>query len=143
MADPKDPKDPKNEGFLRKVVRFVANPATDWADLNTRQAPDSTLEAERSELKLRRLIDETSLDDVPRAPKRVDVDPQQLIAELQPGDWLQLINSNRELVLAKVAWINERRSVVLLLQHPDRLILSRHLSAIANRARRGRVFLVR
>ena len=84
MADPKDPKDPKNEGFLRKVVRFVANPATDWADLNTRQAPDSTLEAERSELKLRRLIDETSLDDVPRAPKRVDVDPQQLIAELQP-----------------------------------------------------------
>ena len=99
--------------------------------------------AERSELKLRRLIDETRLDDVPAAPEPVQIDPQQMIAELQPGDWLQLINSNRERVLAKVAWINERRSVVLLLQHPDRLILSRHMSAIANRARRGRVFLVR
>ena len=32
MADPKD-----NESFFRKVVRFVANPATDWHDLNTRQ----------------------------------------------------------------------------------------------------------
>ena len=99
--------------------------------------------AERSELKLRRLIDETSLDDVPSAPVRLQIDSQQMVNELKPGDWLQLLNSNRELVLAKVAWINERRSVILLLQYPDRLILSRHMSAIANRARRGRVFLVR
>ena len=28
---------PKDESFFRKVVRFVANPATDWADLNSRQ----------------------------------------------------------------------------------------------------------
>lgn len=99
--------------------------------------------AERSELKLRRLIDETSLDDAPASPTRVEIDPQQLVTNLQPGDWLQLVNSHRDLVLAKVAWINERRTVTLLLQHPDRLILSRHLSAIGNRARRGRVFLVR
>jgi hypothetical protein len=32
MADPKD-----GESFFRKVVRFVANPATDWSDVNTRQ----------------------------------------------------------------------------------------------------------
>ncbi len=47
MAENKD-----NEGFFRKVVRFVANPATDWADLGTRQ--DDTredLELEKSELK--------------------------------------------------------------------------------------------
>lgn len=99
--------------------------------------------AERSELKLRRLIDETSLDDAPASPSRVQIDPQSMIANLQPGDWLQLVNSNRELVLAKVAWINERRTVALLLQSPDRLILSRHLAAIGNRAKRGRVFLVR
>lgn len=99
--------------------------------------------AERSELKLRRLIDETSLDDAPASPTRIQIDPQVMMANLQPGDWLQLVNSNRQLVLAKVAWINERRTVALLLQHPDRLILSRHLAAIGNRARRGRVFLVR
>ena len=48
---PKDgPKD--GESFFRKVVRFVANPATDWTELNSRQDPDSrSLEFEKSELK--------------------------------------------------------------------------------------------
>ena len=51
MADPKPP--PKDsESFFRKVVRFVANPATDWAELNSRQDPDSRAqEFEKSELK--------------------------------------------------------------------------------------------
>jgi hypothetical protein len=45
MADSKDP------GFFRKVVRFVANPTTDWADLNSRQGDDAALELEKTELK--------------------------------------------------------------------------------------------
>ena len=44
MAEPKD-----GESFFRKVVRFVANPATDWAEVATR--PDDGQEIERSELK--------------------------------------------------------------------------------------------
>ena len=44
MADPKD-----GESFFRKVVRFVANPATDWSDVATR--PADSQEIERSELK--------------------------------------------------------------------------------------------
>ncbi|MCU0969661.1 MAG: STAS domain-containing protein [Rubrivivax sp.] len=40
-----------NESFFRKVVRFVANPATDWADLNSRQEDSRELELEKSELK--------------------------------------------------------------------------------------------
>ena len=46
MADPK-----QGDSFLRKVVRFVANPTTDWADLNSRQSPPSELDLEKSELK--------------------------------------------------------------------------------------------
>src|SRR5688572_18455081 len=42
----------ENESFFRKVVRFVANPATDWTELNSRQDGDSKeLELEKSELK--------------------------------------------------------------------------------------------
>jgi hypothetical protein len=41
----------ENESFFRKVVRFVANPATDWTDLNTRQEESRELEIEKSELK--------------------------------------------------------------------------------------------
>jgi hypothetical protein len=43
--------DPKDESFFRKVVRFVANPATDWTELNSRQSEDGALELEKSELK--------------------------------------------------------------------------------------------
>ena len=44
MAEPKD-----GESFFRKVVRFVANPATDWSEVATRQ--DDHQELEKSELK--------------------------------------------------------------------------------------------
>ena len=44
MADPKDGKT-----FFQKVVRFVANPATDWSDVATR--PDDAQDLEKSELK--------------------------------------------------------------------------------------------
>jgi hypothetical protein len=38
-------------GFLRKVVRFVANPATDWRDLGSRSSQPGEQDLERSELK--------------------------------------------------------------------------------------------
>ena len=44
MAEPKD-----GESFFRKVVRFVANPATEWSEAAPRQ--DDGQELERSELK--------------------------------------------------------------------------------------------
>jgi hypothetical protein len=46
MPDPKD-----NDSFLRKVVRFVANPTTDWADLNARTDEVRETEYAKSELK--------------------------------------------------------------------------------------------
>ena len=41
----------ENESFFRKVVRFVANPATDWTDLSARQEDTRELELEKSELR--------------------------------------------------------------------------------------------
>jgi hypothetical protein len=46
MAEQKD-----GESFFRKVVRFDANPTTDWADLNSRQEESGAGELEKSELK--------------------------------------------------------------------------------------------
>ena len=46
MTDAKD-----SQSFFRKVVRFVANPATDWADLSSRQDALRETELEKSELK--------------------------------------------------------------------------------------------
>ncbi len=41
----------ENESFFKKVVRFVANPATEWNDLSTRPEDNKELELEKSELK--------------------------------------------------------------------------------------------
>ena len=41
----------ENESFFRKVVRFVANPATEWSELTHRQEDARELELEKSELK--------------------------------------------------------------------------------------------
>ncbi len=46
-----DPNTPKDDTFLRKVARFVANPATDWADLSASPDENRELELEKSELK--------------------------------------------------------------------------------------------
>jgi hypothetical protein len=41
----------KSEGFFRKVVRFVANPTTEWAELGSRQEQAQELASEKGELR--------------------------------------------------------------------------------------------
>lgn len=81
MAEPKE-----NESFFRKVVRFVANPATDWTELNSRQFEARELEVEQSELKA--MIERKRRNDfvrkrefdVLRKVRREGLSPEQLAA---------------------------------------------------------------
>jgi hypothetical protein len=81
MAEPKD-----NESFFRKVVRFVANPATDWHELNTRMPDMQEAELEKSELKA--MIERKRRNDfvrrrefdVLRKVRREGLTPEQLAA---------------------------------------------------------------
>ncbi|MDE2147140.1 MAG: hypothetical protein KGJ24_10680 [Burkholderiales bacterium] len=76
----------ENESFFRKVVRFVANPATDWTDLNSRQEDSRELEVEKSELKA--MIERKRRNDfvrkrefdVLRRVRREGLSPEQLAA---------------------------------------------------------------
>lgn len=79
MAEPKD-----GESFFRKVVRFVANPATEWSEAATRQ--DEGNELEKSELKAmverkRRndFVRKRELDTL-RKLRREGLSPEQLAA---------------------------------------------------------------
>jgi hypothetical protein len=85
MADPNNP--PKDgDSFFRKVVRFVANPATDWADLNSRQDDGGALDLEKSELKA--MIERKKRNDfvrkrefdMLRKVRREGLSPEQLAA---------------------------------------------------------------
>ncbi|MDP1691908.1 MAG: STAS domain-containing protein [Burkholderiaceae bacterium] len=83
-----DPQTPPKEGdsFIRKVVRFVANPATDWADLNSRQDESRELDLEKSELKA--MIERKKRNDfvrkrefdMLRKVRREGLSPEQLAA---------------------------------------------------------------
>ncbi|MDZ7592225.1 MAG: STAS domain-containing protein [Rubrivivax sp.] len=76
----------ENESFFRKVVRFVANPATDWTELHTRQEETRELELEKSELKA--MIERKRRNDfvrkrefdVLRRVRREGLSPEQLAA---------------------------------------------------------------
>lgn len=59
MSDAKD-----NESFLRKVVRFVANPTTDWADLS--QRPEELRETEYAKTELKQMIERKRRNDFVR-----------------------------------------------------------------------------
>ena len=85
MTDPQTP--PKDgDSFFRKVVRFVANPATDWADLNSRQHEGAELDLEKSELKA--MIERKKRNDfvrkrefdMLRKVRREGLSPEQLAA---------------------------------------------------------------
>jgi hypothetical protein len=79
MAEPKD-----GESFFRKVVRFVANPATDWAEIAART--DEGPDPERTELKA--MIERKRRNDfvrkrefdVLRKLRREGLSPEQLAA---------------------------------------------------------------
>jgi hypothetical protein len=60
MSEPKD----NNPGFLRKVVRFVSNPTTDWADLSN-TAPESR-ESEYAKSELKAMIERKRRNDFVR-----------------------------------------------------------------------------
>ncbi len=84
MSENVPPKD--GDSFFRKVVRFVANPATDWADLNSRQDEGRELDLEKSELKA--MIERKKRNDfvrkrefdMLRKVRREGLSPEQLAA---------------------------------------------------------------
>lgn len=59
MTDPK-----AGDSFFRKVVRFVANPATDWTELNSRQ--DIPIEEELAKSELKSMIERKRRNDFVR-----------------------------------------------------------------------------
>ncbi|MEH0168026.1 hypothetical protein [Roseateles microcysteis] len=80
MTDPKD-----GESFFRKVARFVANPTTDWAELNSRQDDP---EADAAKAELRAMVERKRRNDFVRKReldmlrriRREGLTPEQLAA---------------------------------------------------------------
>ena len=83
MSDPKDGKE--GESFFRKVARFVANPTTDWSEINSRQDDP---EGDLAKAELRAMVERKRRNDFVRKReldmlrriRREGLSPEQLAA---------------------------------------------------------------
>jgi len=80
-----DPTTKDGESFFRKVARFVANPTTDWAEINSRQDDP---EADAAKAELRAMVERKRRNDFVRKReldmlrriRREGLTPEQLAA---------------------------------------------------------------
>ncbi|MCA3179885.1 MAG: DUF1631 family protein [Burkholderiaceae bacterium] len=70
------------------------------------------------------VLSSLDLGDFPEHPQRLRLEPDGALERLRRGDWLELIGRDGLPQEVKVAWINSRRTVVLLVRRPDRRALS-------------------
>jgi hypothetical protein len=105
-----------------------------------RADPDS--EGAAPEHRLLSVLSEVSLADFPLKPQRLQMGPDDALARLSRGDWLELIGRDGEPQDVKVAWINSRRTVVLLVRRPDRRALSLRVAELRERFATQRASLI-
>ena len=97
MSDPKD-----GESFFRKVARFVANPTTDWAEINSRQDDP---EGDLQKAELRAMVERKRRNDFVRKReldmlrriRREGLSPEQLAALGSSSRLDEVERSNSEL----------------------------------------------
>jgi 16S rRNA U1498 N3-methylase RsmE len=88
------------------------------------------------------VLSSLDLADLPARPAAVPDAGADPVSRLRRGDWLRLTASDRGDAYAKVAWINDSRTVLLLVRHPDRRAQSMRAVELAARFARGEAFLI-
>lgn len=94
------------------------------------------------EQRLLEVLHSLDLSDPPQSLDREDIAVDRLVATVGRGHWLTLIGQDGGVSIAKIAWVNSRRTVVLLVRHPDRRALSMRMDELRQRAEQGRAYLI-
>lgn len=88
------------------------------------------------------ILESLDLGDLPISPVRLQIGADAAVNRLGRGDWIELLMRDGASSWLKVAWINRRRTVVLLLRSIDRRASSLRMEELRDRLARGRAFLV-
>jgi hypothetical protein len=94
------------------------------------------------QLKLLDVLNGLDLTDFDARLNRMPVQGQALSDLLVVGRWIEMIGRDNSAHYAKIAWVNHRRSVVLLVRSPDRKAQSLRMADIEQRALEKRFFLL-
>lgn len=82
------------------------------------------------------------LNDLPLAPRRLALRPDESVDSLRVGDWLEMAGRGGELQQVKVAWINPARTVLLLVRRDDRRVISLRASELHQRFAQHKAVLI-
>lgn len=99
-------------------------------------------EEEGTERRLLEILESLDLADLPARPRRRTLDAEQSLAQMRRGDWVELVARDGASSYLKLAWINRRRTVALLVRHADRRAVSLRTDELGARFGQGRAFLV-
>jgi Protein of unknown function (DUF1631) len=94
------------------------------------------------QLKLLDVLNGLDLTNFDSRYKRLPVQGPELTDLLVVGRWIEMIGKDNTAHYAKIAWVNHRRSVALLVRSPDRKAQSLRMSDIEQRALEKRFFLL-
>ncbi|HLS57762.1 MAG TPA: DUF1631 family protein [Zeimonas sp.] len=97
---------------------------------------------EGTERRLLEILESLDLADLPASPQRRPLGAEQSIAQMRRGDWIELVARDGSSTFLKVAWINHRRTVALLVRHADRKAMSLRIEELQARFEQQRAFLV-
>ena len=89
------------------------------------------------------VLQEIDLADLPARTDPSATTDSAAIDAMACGDWLEYRQSNGQRVNLKVAWLSDRRSVALLVRHPDRRAMSKPMSRLKKLMRSGRLRILR
>jgi hypothetical protein len=95
--------------------------------------PDPPDAGRSGDQRLLSVLSSLDLGDFPDPAQRLRMDPDEALSRLRRGDWLELIGRDGLPQEVKVAWINSRRTVVLLVRRPDRRALSLRAAELRQR----------
>ncbi len=118
--------DPPPVPTLRETVVGTAEPEPTGAD----------------QLKLLDVLNGLDLSDFDARYARLPVQGTDLTELIVIGRWIEMVGKDNSAHYAKIAWVNHRRSVALLVRSPDRKAQSLRMSDIEQRAREKRFFLL-
>lgn len=136
-----------------RSVTLARTPSVDLAragDRRVRARPsgavaqdgDGAAESNAPDHRLLEVLSSIDLADLPPSPAVEPVVGTDPMSRLARGRWIEMVAHDGIHSFAKVAWINARRTVVLLVRHPDRRALSLRSTEMVERFAQGRAFLI-
>ena len=103
---------------------------------------DAHADADERSQRLLEVLNSVDLANLPSQPRRMVAEPEDAFERLSRGDWIEMESRDGGQRYMKVAWINRKRTVALLVRHPDRRALSLRMNEMARRFEAGRAFLL-